>query len=127
MQPKKILIVDDEVALAKALQLKLQKEGFVTELASNGEEALKILAENTYDLLLLDLLMPQVDGWEVLAKITDKNMVVVVTSNLGQPEDIERAKQLGASDFLVKSNTSLSDISLHVQTYLKDYENTPTH
>ena len=78
----------------------------------NGIEALAELQGGGYSLILLDLMMPEMDGWEVLKKIKESNIQVkiIVTSNLSQEEDKIRAKDLGALDFLVKSDSSISSI-----------------
>lgn len=117
---KKILIVEDEKSLAKVLQIKLTRSGFEVECALNGEEGIKSLEKNKYDLVLLDLVMPKKTGFEVLEEIKDKNIKtnVIVTSNLGQESDIKEAKTLGAVDFLVKSNTPMSEIVKHIEKFL---------
>jgi len=120
MSQKNILIVDDEVILARALELKLLKVGFDVTVAENGQLALEEVKKRAFDLILLDLLMPEMDGWEVLTTLKGKGLKIVVTSNLGQIEDIARAKSLGAVDFLVKSNTSLSQIQEKIQSILAD-------
>ncbi len=109
---KKILICEDEKPIAKALVLKLNHEGFEAEAANDGEEALQILQTKQFDLILLDLIMPRVDGFGVLEKIKELKITtpVIVTSNLGQEEDLKRAKELGAINYFIKSNTSLQEI-----------------
>ena len=108
----RILVVEDEKPMAKALTLKLNHAGFEAKEAHNGEEALNILENEEFDLALLDLIMPRMDGFGVLEKIKEKGLKVkvIVTSNLGQKEDFERAKDMGAIDYFVKSDTSLSEI-----------------
>jgi DNA-binding response OmpR family regulator len=109
---KKLLIVDDEKPLLHALELKCTHEGFDVDTAGDGEEALKLALENDYDLLLLDLIMPKKDGFAVLEGLKDKKNKpqIIVTSNLSQDEDVKRAKELGAADYLIKSNVPLADI-----------------
>jgi len=106
---KKILVAEDEKPMAKALVLKLNHAGFE---AFNGEEAIEEMAKNDYDLLLLDMIMPRMDGFTVLKKLKEQGTKtkIVVTSNLGQEEDFNKAKELGATDYFVKSDTSLSEI-----------------
>ena len=115
-EPKKILIVEDEKPLAKALELKLTHAGFIISVCLNGEEALSLIAENQYDLILLDLIMPKVNGFSVLQKIKEQNIntPVIVSSNLSQAEDINKAKDLGALQYFVKSNTSLAQIISYI-------------
>ncbi len=116
-----ILIVEDEKAVSKALELKLSHTGFNVEVANNGHEALNALEKKQYDLILLDLIMPEIDGFSVLEKIQkteNKKTAVIVTSNLGQNDDEEKAKLLGAKDYIVKSNTTLADIVARVENFL---------
>lgn len=114
---KKILVAEDEKPMAKALALKLNHAGFEAKEAHNGEEALDMLSKESFDLLLLDLIMPRMDGFSVLEKIKEKGIKVkiVVTSNLGQEEDSIKAKSLGAIDYFVKSDTSLAEIVDYVK------------
>lgn len=109
---KKILVAEDEKAISKALVLKLNHEGFTATPAYDGEEALALLAKEKYDLVLLDLMMPKIDGFSVLTQMKTQGIKVpvIITSNLGQEEDIKRAKSLGALDYYVKSDTALSEI-----------------
>ncbi len=109
---KRVLIVEDEKPLSHALDLKLQHEGFTTTVATNGQEALDALESSQFDLILLDLMMPMIDGFQVLEKLSTsgKMPTVFVLSNLSQHEDEERALALGAKKYFVKSNTPLSVI-----------------
>lgn len=114
---KRVLIVEDEKPLARALELKLQKAGFETSVAYDGEEASKLLDGTVYDVVILDLVMPKVDGFTVLSKVRSRGtkIPVIVASNLGQPEDIDRAKTMGADEYFVKSSTALTDLVEKVQ------------
>ncbi|MFA5736821.1 MAG: response regulator [Candidatus Paceibacterota bacterium] len=120
---KKILIVEDDEFLRSLNAKRLETEGFEVSIAVDGSEALTKLTEIKPDLIFLDLLLPNVDGFEVLTKIkqddTTKNIPVIVFSNLGQPEDIEKAKQLGADDFMVKANFTLDDVIAKIKEILK--------
>ncbi len=118
---KKILIAEDEQVIANAMALKLKTSGFEVKIASNGQEALDILSKEKFDLLLLDLIMPQLDGFGVLEALKKKKnkMPVVVTSNLGQEEDKEHATKLGAVGYLIKSDTPLYQIIEFIQKKLK--------
>jgi len=118
---KNILIAEDERPMAKALELKLTKEGFAVTVAYDGQEALDKLSVGSFDLMLLDIMMPQVDGFAVLAKMKEQKIKtpVIVSSNLSQVEDIERAKSLGAVDFIVKSNVTLAEIIQKIKALLK--------
>lgn len=109
---KKILIVEDEKPMAKALELKLNKTGYSTKVVFDGASALRILDAEGFDLILLDLLIPEIDGFDVLTRlrVKGKKTPVIVLSNLSQEEDIRKTKELGALDFLVKSDITLADI-----------------
>ena len=118
---KKILIVEDEKPMAHALELKLNNSGFEAKAVFNGEEALEILTKEKYDLVLLDLVMPKMDGFALLENLKKKKIKVsvIITSNLSQEEDETRAKSLGAKDFLVKSDTPIAEIVKRCQNQLK--------
>lgn len=109
---KKILILEDEKPLAHALELKLTHEGFDVVTTDNGEMGVSILEKEKFDLVLSDLIMPGVDGFGILEAIKTKkiNVPVIVMTNLNQEEDKKRAYDLGAVDFFVKSNSTLSEI-----------------
>jgi PleD family two-component response regulator len=115
-QKKKILIVDDERLVARTLELKLAKDGHLTTAVFNGLEALEELAKREYDLVLLDIIMPEIDGWEVLAKFQERKHPgkIIIISNLCQPEDISKAKALGAHDYFVKTDVTLEEIAERV-------------
>src|SRR3990167_7950407 len=108
MKRKRILIAEDERPIANALNLKLQSEGFDTYIVYNGNEAINALKDSNYDLLLLDLVMPEKNGYFVLEQIRrlNKNISVVIISNLSQAEDKQKTKELGAIDYIVKSDTT---------------------
>lgn len=117
---KKILVVEDEKPLAKALQVKLSKAGYEAEAVFNGSEALEAIKKTSYDLILLDLLMPSMDGWDFMSDLqkNENKTKIMIISNLSQQEDIERAKKLGAVEFLVKSDVSLAEIVEKVRALL---------
>ncbi|MFA7682528.1 MAG: response regulator [Candidatus Peribacteraceae bacterium] len=118
---KKILIVEDERPLAHALELKFAHDGFETHIATDGEDAICMAKKFKPDIILLDLIMPKVDGFtflEEMKRIKCKTPVIVL-SNLGQEEDKERAQQLGAKGYFVKSNTPISEIVSQVHSSTK--------
>ena len=117
---KKILIAEDEKPMARALQLKLQHEGFVVEIVYDGESAIKRIDDGGIDLVILDLMMPKADGFSVLSHMKKKEdkTPVIVASNLSQIEDFKRAKDLGAKEYFVKSNTALTEIINKVKSLL---------
>ncbi len=114
-----VLIVEDDVFLRKILATKFGKEGFVVRMAADGAEALEAIREKPPSLLLLDLIIPKVSGFEVLSEMrTDaalKDVPVVILSNLGQEEDLERAKELGAIDFMTKADFSINQVVSRVK------------
>ncbi|MBP7842675.1 response regulator [Candidatus Woesebacteria bacterium] len=111
---KKVLIVEDDQFLANAYKLKLSKSGFEVMVATDGSEALTLLKDFTPDIILLDLIMPNIDGFATLGALKKdeklKSIPVIIASNLGQKEDIEKALALGAVDFIIKSNVSIEEI-----------------
>jgi DNA-binding response OmpR family regulator len=120
---KKILVVEDDKYLSGAYRVKLLKMGFDVRTAADGEEALVVLHDFTPDLILLDLVMPRKDGFATLEEIKKndkwKNIPVLIATNLGQKEDVDRGMKLGAVDYLVKTDTSVDDFVNKVQTILK--------
>lgn len=117
---KKILIIEDEKPMARAMDLKLKKAGFDTKVVFDGEEAVKELSEGKYDLAVLDLVMPKMGGFAVLEELKIKNIKVpvIVVSNLSQEEDEKKARELGAKDFLIKSNIPIATIVEKIKGYL---------
>src|SRR3989344_8718492 len=112
---QKIILIDEDDEFLRSLTAKrLEKEGYQIEVAVDGENAISTIDVYRPDLILLDLLLPGLDGFEVLKKIkaneTLKTIPVIVFSNLGQKEDIEKAKNLGVDDFLIKANFTLDDV-----------------
>lgn len=110
--PPKILIIEDEVPMAKALELKLNRAGYQATVAENGQKGLELLKKETFDLIVLDLIMPEMDGFTVLAELKEKHntLPIIVHSSLSQPEDIRRVKELGATEYFTKYTTPLSKI-----------------
>lgn len=117
---KKILIVEDEQQLVELLSAKLTKEGYEVEFEYDGEDGLKKIRSWNPDLILLDIMMPKVDGYEVLMAMNEEKIKipVIIISNSGQPVEIEKTKKLGAVDHLIKTDFSPSDVLKKVQLYL---------
>lgn len=119
----KILVVEDDFFLIKVFQTKLTNEGFQVEIAADGVLAMEILNRFSPDLILLDLVMPRKDGFEVLEDLSqDKKLSkipVIVLTNLGQDSDVERVKKYGVVDYLVKSDISIDDVVSKVKSVLK--------
>jgi len=120
---KKILIVEDDKFLRELISQKLLKEGYDISEAVDGVKAIEVLKNEKPDLILLDLILPGIDGFEVLTKIkADANISsipVVVLSNLGQKEDIERGLKLGANDYLIKAHFTPGEIIEKVKGIIK--------
>jgi CheY-like chemotaxis protein len=118
----KVLVVEDDRFLISAYRAKLSKSGYEVHMAGDGEEALEHLKTEHPDIILLDLVMPRKDGFATLAEIRQieslKNVPVIVASNLGQKEDIDKAKSLGASDFIIKSDLSMDDLVVKIENLL---------
>ncbi|MBU2578600.1 response regulator [Patescibacteria group bacterium] len=110
----KILIIEDDKFLRELIVRKLIQENFEISEAMDGEEGLKKMKEVKPDLVLLDLILPSIDGFEVLSKMKeDINLAqvpVFILSNLGQREDIEKGLKLGAVDYLVKAHFTPNEI-----------------
>jgi CheY-like chemotaxis protein len=111
---KTILIAEDDEILLRALYLLLHEGEYTIASASDGETALKMTERLKPDLVLLDLLMPKMNGFDYLRSIKAnpelKNIPVFILSNLGDKDDIEKAKALGAEDYFIKANTDLSTL-----------------
>ena len=116
---KKILIIEDDLFLQGLEVTKLKKDGYEIETAVNSVEAFKILEKTKPDMILLDLLLPEVDGFMILEKIREnKDMVtipVIVFSNLSEDKDIKRAQKLGISEFMIKSNFTLDELTKKIK------------
>ena len=110
----KILVAEDDKYLARVYQAKFTKAGFEVRIGADGEEAEKILQTFIPNIILLDLIMPKKDGFEVLRdlKLSEKfkNIPVIVTSNLAQPEDKQKALAMGANEYIVKSDVPIQGI-----------------
>ncbi len=110
-RPIRILIVDDDKRLNRALEFQLNKAGFLTKSVFDGAAALATLKKEKFDLIVLDIVMPGIPGFDVLAEIRDSGIEtpVVVLSMLRQEEDVERAKKLGAVEYFTKISTGYVD------------------
>ena len=119
----KVLVVEDDKFLTSAYRAKLSKSGFEVQVASDGEEALQILQTFQPDIILLDLVMPLKDGFATLPEIRAqekfKNTPVIVASNLGQKEDVDKAMALGANDYIIKSDLSMDALVTKINDTIK--------
>lgn len=112
---KKILIIEDEVYLSEMYKIKLESEGYKVLIAENGEEGIKKIESEKPNLVLLDLMMPKMNGFQVLEQLQEKNLLeglrVYVLSNLSQKEEIEKGVSLGAEGFLIKASLTPTQIA----------------
>ncbi len=119
----KILIVEDDKFLRGLIVQKLDREGYTVIEAIDGEDGIKKVEEEKPNLVLLDLIMPGVDGFQVLKKIKSdpklQSIPVIILSNLGQEEDIQKGLAAGACDFLIKAHNTLEEIVAKIQNTLK--------
>lgn len=120
--PKRILLVEDDDSLANVYTMRLQAEGFDLRRVADGEEALAAAKVYKPDLVLLDVMMPKVSGFDVLDILRNTpetaNLKVIMLTALSQPSDQERAKSLGADDYLVKSQVVISDVVERIRHHL---------
>jgi len=119
----KVLIVEDDKFLRELISQKLTKEGYNAVSAVDGEEGVKKAKEENPDIVLLDLILPGIDGFEALTKIKEDPSTnatpVIILSNLGQKEDVERGMRLGAVGYLIKAHFTPSEIVEKIKSILK--------
>lgn len=120
---KKILIVEDDEAINSMYQTKLKQEGYIPLTAMDGAAALEVAKKEKPDLILLDVILPQIDGFTVLEELkkgkeTEKIPVIMLT-NLGTEEDREKASKLGATDYIVKASLTPTEIGKAIKKYLE--------
>lgn len=111
---KNILLVEDDPFLIDIYSTKLKEAGFEVEVVSAGEKVLDKVLEKQFDLLVLDIVLPQMDGWEILRKIKEKaklkSLPIIILSNLGQKEEVEKGLRLGATKYLIKAHYTPSEV-----------------
>ena len=118
---KRILVAEDEKLMSKALADQLSRAGFAVEVVYDGESALDFLNKEKFDLILLDILMPKMNGLDVLKELKSKGDTtpIIILSNSSKEETIKEAKHLGANEYFVKSNVSLSEVISAVKKELQ--------
>jgi len=120
---KKILVVEDDKFLRELISRDLVKEGYDVVEAVDGEKGIESIKKENPDLVLLDLILPGIDGFEVLSRMKSdpalSQIPVIILSNLGQRDDIERGLELGASDYLIKAHFTPNEIIEKIKTMLK--------
>jgi len=124
LQGKKIMWVEDDKFLSDIIARKLSAQGSALLHASDGDSALKILESESPDIVLLDILLSGIDGYEILKRVKanekTKHIPVILLSNLGQKNDVEKGKALGAARFLIKATVTLDEIVEEIKTVLKE-------
>jgi len=122
MHPKRILLVEDDDAIANVYLVRLQAEGFDVRRVNNGEDALATALSYRPDLVLLDIMMPKVSGFDVLGILRNTpdtaNLKIIMLTALSQDSDRERAESLGVDDYLVKSQVVIADVIERIKHHL---------
>ena len=123
MNPKRVLLVEDDRFLRRACEKSLQHQGFTVSTAPDGEEALRAIHADPPDIILLDLLMPKVSGFEVLKDIRSdektRSIPVIILTNSSKETDVREIQSLGVTGYLVKANLSLEELGSQVKQALK--------
>jgi DNA-binding response OmpR family regulator len=116
----RVLIIEDEPAIARVLDLKLKQIGIDTKVVNEGNLAISVVKDEDFDCVLLDLILPGVDGFTILESIRkkSKSTKVIIMTNLGQPEDRARVEKLGITAYYVKSEVSISQLAESVKQVL---------
>ena len=119
---KKILVIEDDNTISNMYKIGLTNDGYEVVIAKDGQEGLELSASEKPDIILLDIIMPKIDGFAVLGRLKEnpvtKEIPVFLLTNLGQDEDKERGKKLGAVDYVVKADLTPMQISEKIKTYL---------
>ena len=120
---KKILIVEDDKFLRELISRKLTDEGFEIIEAVDGEDGIKKIKETNPDMVLLDLILPSIDGFEVLSRVKGDaslaSIPIIILSNLGQKEEVDKGLDLGAVDYLIKAHFTPGEIVEKIKNILK--------
>jgi len=121
---KTVLIIEDDPLIVKIYSTRLKSDGYEVFSAENGEDGLKLAEEKHPQLVILDVMMPRIDGFGVLSRLRSaeetKNIPVLLYSNLAAEEEINRAKSMGATEFIVKANISPTEMVAKIKSYLGD-------
>ena len=120
---KTVLLIEDDETISLMYKIKLEATGFKVLTANNGVDGLKLSKEKKPDIIMLDVILPQLDGFSVLESIKKdriiKNIPVVMLTNLGTDEDKKKGVKLGATDYLVKANLTPAQVEEKIKEYLK--------
>ena len=118
-----ILLIEDEEMLATMYRTKFEKEGYQITVALDGEAGLELAKKGTYNVILLDIIMPKLDGFAVLKQLREldqyKQVPILMLTNLGQDEDVQKGKKLGATDYLVKANFTPTQVLEKIKGVVK--------
>ena len=121
-QPRRILLVEDDRFLRKAAETTLKQQGYTVITAADGEEALRVARSAPPDLILLDVIMPKLNGFQVLDALKKDPMTahipVIILSNLGQDRDVQQAMEAGATAYFIKADLSLQALVQRVEEAL---------
>ncbi len=120
---KQILLIEDDPFLIDIYTTKFKESGFSVETAADGEAAIRKAKEKKPDLMILDIVLPQIDGWEVLKRIKSnpefKDLKVIILSNLGQKEEVKKGINLGATKYLIKAHYTPSQVVEEIKQVLE--------
>lgn len=123
MAEKKVLLVEDDKMISSMYETKLKQEGYSVSTADNGATAIELAVQEKPDIVLLDVILPQLDGFSVLQELRGnaslKNTPIIMLTNLGTTEDKEKGEKLGATDYLVKANLTPGQVGEKIKEYLK--------
>ena len=121
-KPNKILLVEDDKFISRAYKDGLERAGFVVTVVSGGQESIAKIQSEHPNLVLLDIMLPMKNGFEVLSEMKMdedlKNIPVIILSNLGQESDIQKGTDLGAVDYLIKSNLTMKQVIAKIKEHL---------
>lgn len=121
---QKVLIIEDDIYISEMYKIKFESEDFETIIMEDGIKGLKFLEKETVDIILLDIVMPQVDGFSILKTIKNnnsiKNIPVVLLTNLSQKENIEKGFELGANSYIIKAQFTPSEVVVKIKEILKN-------
>ncbi len=119
----KVLLVEDDTMISGMYKTRLEQDGYQVKLAANGSEGLSMATEENPDLILLDVMMPQIDGFSLLQELRSKDdfkkIPILMLTNLGTTEDKEKGEKFGATEYLIKADLTPSDVSQTVARYAK--------
>ena len=120
---KKVLVIEDDNMICTMYKTKLEQDGYSVFLADNGSKGLEMAMSEIPDIIMLDVIIPQLDGFTVLQKLKEdektKDIPVVMLTNLGTAEDQKKGKDMGAVDYMVKASFTPSQVSEKIKGYLK--------